>query len=103
SYLHLPRPVAHAGDAGEIPRVEEIQRSRQVECRGVGEVERLGTDLEPALAADSELLGDAEIQLPPRRPGHLAATAAQWAEVGLANRRHRRRIRERRRVVELID
>src|SRR5204862_1842207 len=93
SYLNLPRRITHAGDAGEIFRVEEIQRAGQVERRRVGHVEHFATDLEPALAPDPELFGDAQIQLSQRRPGHLAAFAAERAEVGLADRGDRRRIR----------
>src|SRR5436309_2419585 len=101
--LNLPRRIAHARDAGEVPRVEEVQRPRQVERRRVRDIECLGANLELPLPADLELLRDAEIQLPQRRSGHLAARAAERAEVGLSDGPNWCWIRKRRWIVELID
>src|SRR5258705_10982213 len=38
--LNLTRRVAHARDAREVPGIVEVQRSRRIERREVGEVER---------------------------------------------------------------
>ena len=68
----------------------EIQRSRQIERRRVGEVERLDADLELPLAGILNCLRDAHVELPQRRAGDLAARAAERAEVGLPDRGDRR-------------
>ena len=81
--LDLPRRVPHARDAGKVPRVEEVQRSRQVERRGIRNVERFGADFELPLSAHFELLRDAEIQLSQWRSGDVTARSAERAEIGV--------------------
>src|SRR6266545_2456983 len=100
--LNLTRCVAHARDAREVSRVIEIQRTRQIECRRVRNVEDLQAYLESVLSVDPQLPRDAHVELPQRRASDLTARTAEWAEIGLTDRGDGFGIRERSRVVELV-
>src|SRR5262249_1560711 len=101
--LNLPRRVAHRRDAREGSCVVEVQRCGELEGRGVRQVEYLDPEFELLGIGDAELPRESHVDLPERRTGDLGPRSAKRAEVGLPDRRHRRRILERRRVVELID
>src|SRR5581483_7982278 len=96
------RVIARTGNPAEILRVDEVPQRRRGEIRRVGQVERLGTELQHLRLQESELFEQGKIQTVEARPDRLCGTSAERRIVALSDRSGHWRIREGGRIQPLI-